>query len=96
MYHVESALVPEFVKEEVEHILAAVTGTVFYDAAGNALILGNDHTWIARVTYDTVKAYVEETYLSTLPIENYVSTVEDTYTVEMLPELTGFETGFTC
>jgi len=92
----KSAIVPEFVEAEIDHILAAVTGTVFYDADGNALVLGNDHTWIARVTHDTVRAYVEETYLSTQPIENYVSTVEDTYTVDMLPELTGFETGFTC
>lgn len=96
MTNLKAIKVPGCVRDAVEHILAAVNGTVFYDAGGNALILGDDHTWIARVTHDTVLAYTEEAYLSTEPIANYVTACEDSYTADDLDALQGFTTGFTC
>lgn len=90
MNEVKTAIVPPFVMDAVEHVTGACPATVFYDADGNALILGDDHTWIARITHDTVQAYTEEAYLCTVPLEDFSS--ED---VNDLPEYRGFEAGFT-
>lgn len=90
--------VPEEVTKEVDFILGACPGTVFYNADGDALILGGDNTWLARVAWDAgdQEARTYEAYLSTMPIETYVTVREDTYTSEMLSELQGFENGFSC
>ena len=87
------------VEDSVAFITGCCPGTVFYSGDGDALILGDDRTWIARVfthSDDESEAHTEEAYLSTEPIESLVSCVEDTYTSEDLPELQGFTPGFTC
>lgn len=92
-----SVRVPDVVLTAVEHIQAACPSDVYYNSNGDAIVLDSlNHEWVARVYHDTVEAHIEEAYLSTEPIENYVDTVEDTYVHENLPELKGFTTGFTC
>lgn len=93
-----TTLIPEHVRHVVEEeILGVVNGTVFYNSNGDALILGDDHSWIARVTHDEEMAYTEEAYLSTQPIESYLGVRENehAYQEDDLPALKGFETGFT-
>jgi hypothetical protein len=80
--------------EAIEMITGCCEGQVFISRDfPQALIIGNDSTWIARVSED---GSTEEAYLSTEPIETLISCVEDTFTVDHLPELQGFTTGFTC
>jgi len=91
----KSMIVPSAVMQEVEAILATVPGTVFYDAGGNALILGDDHTFVVRIVHDTQRAYTEEAYLATQPVETLID-ASSQFNGSHLPELKGFEAGFTC
>lgn len=85
---------PRELTNTVEMICGTVECQVFYCADfPQALLIGNDSTWIARVYAD---GSYESAYLSTEPIETYVSVVEDTFTVSDLPALQGFATGFDC
>lgn len=85
--------VSQAMQEAIEMITGTCPGQVFFSLDfPQAIIIGDDSTWIARVSYD---GSTEESYLSTIPIESYVSAVEDTYTIDHLSDLQGFTTGFT-
>lgn len=91
--------VPEEVTAEVNFILGACSGTVFYNADGDALILGEDHTWIARVAWDAgdQEARTYEAWLSTVPMEDFAGLGENEHRVpDDVSELQGFEAGFSC
>jgi hypothetical protein len=83
-------------QEGIDMILGCCEGQVFFSRDfPQAIIIGNDSTWIARVSQD---GSTEEAYLSTRPMEEFVGMGENEHAIheDDLPELQGFTTGFTC
>jgi hypothetical protein len=73
----------------IEMISECCPASVFYDEAGTAIVLADDHTWIARVG---TAGNAETAYLATEPLCNIV----DPYTLTDLSELQGFRPGWEC
>lgn len=89
-------LYPKEMQEAIDMVLCCVEGQVFSNGDSEylqVLIILNDDSGVVRISAD---GSTEESYLSTEPIRTLVSVREDTFTVNDLPELEGFTTGFTC
>lgn len=76
----------------IEMIMCCCPATVFYDAAGTAIVLANDQTWIARV-YTGGRA--DTAYLSQEPM-GYIVQTDTPWTLDDLPDLESFRPGWEC
>lgn len=83
-------------EQAIDFITGCCPGQVFLSRDfQQALIIGDDSTWVARVSED---GSMEEAYLSTQPMEMFVGLGENEHRIrpEDLPDMEGFVPGFTC